>query len=60
MDWDLWRPCVGIPGVCPPLCTYKDLTDGTYSLGWVKRANLAMDEMLYVRQLHDEIRRANP
>jgi hypothetical protein len=27
------------------------LQDGTYSLGWVRRANLAMDEMLYARNL---------
>ena len=37
--------------MCPPLCTYKDLTDGTHSLGWVKRANLVMDEMIYARHL---------
>ena len=42
--------------MCPPLCTYKDLTDGTHSLGWVKRANLVMDEMIYERQLAESTR----
>jgi hypothetical protein len=39
------RPCVGIEGVCPPLCTWAQLNDGTYSLGDVERFNQAIDEL---------------
>lgn len=40
------RPCAGIDGVCPPLCKWSDLYDGTYSLADVEMFNVAMDEML--------------
>lgn len=30
--------------------------DGTYNLGWVKRANMVMDEKLYRRYLADKAR----
>lgn len=32
-------PCVGEPGVCPPLCRWAELEDGTYSLADVERFN---------------------
>ena len=51
------RPCVGIPGLCPPLCQWKDIADGTYDLAWVKMANSAMDEMCYAR---DKMLAENP
>jgi hypothetical protein len=40
------RPCVGIVDVCPPLCKWSDLHDGTYNLADVERFNAVMDEML--------------
>lgn len=42
----MMRPCVGIAGLCPPLCTWDKLVDGTLSLGDVERFNQAMDEIL--------------
>jgi len=39
------RPCVGIVGVCPPLCTWAQLEDGTHSIANVERFNQAMDEL---------------
>ena len=42
----MMRPCVGISGVCPPLCKLSELRDGTYNLADVMRFNIAMDEML--------------
>lgn len=41
-------------GVCPPMCTYNQLTDGTYDLAWVKRANLLIDELMYHRRNADK------
>ena len=40
------RPCVGISGICPPLCTWAQLEDGTYSLADVERFNQAITEMV--------------
>ncbi len=45
VNWFLMRPCVGIVGVCPPLCTWAQLEDGTLSLASVERFNQAMDEL---------------
>jgi hypothetical protein len=40
------RPCVGIIGLCPPLCAWASLGDGTLSLADLERFHQAMDEML--------------
>lgn len=40
------RPCVGIAGLCPPLCTWAQLTDGTYSLADVERFNQTILEIV--------------
>ncbi len=40
------RPCVGIPRLCPPLCTWSQLIDGTYSLADVERFNQALWDIL--------------
>lgn len=45
------RPCVGIAGLCPPLCTWANLNDGTLSLADVERFNQAMDEIM---AMHEE------
>ena len=39
-------PCVGVVGLCPPLCTFKELNDGTYSLGDVVRFHIVIDELI--------------
>lgn len=39
------RPCVGIVGICPPLCTWAQLVDGSLSIADVERFNQAMDEL---------------
>ncbi|MDD2108960.1 DUF6889 family protein [Pseudomonas asiatica] len=46
MNWFLMRPCVGIVGLCPPLCTWASLLDGTLSLADVERFHQALDEIL--------------
>jgi hypothetical protein len=33
-------------GICPPLCTWSQLTDGSLSIADVERFNQAMDELL--------------
>jgi len=38
------NPCTGINGVCPPLCTYKELKDGTYTISDVLRFNQVLEE----------------
>lgn len=43
------RPCVGIDGLCPPLCKYSDLLDGTYTLADVERFNVTIDELVDMR-----------
>lgn len=45
-DWFLMAPCVGVVGLCPPLCTFKELNDGTYSLGDVVRFHIVIDELI--------------
>lgn len=40
------RPCVGIPDVCPPLCTMAQINDGTYSLADIEVMNQAIEEAL--------------
>lgn len=45
------RPCVGVTDsrggvVCPPLCKYHELQDGTYTLADVERFHQAMDEII--------------
>ena len=40
------QPCVGVEGVCPPLCTYKELKDGTYTLEDVMEFHLVMSELV--------------
>jgi hypothetical protein len=39
------RPCTGVPGVSPPLCTWAQLQDGTYTAADVERFNVALDEL---------------
>ena len=45
VNWYLMRPCVGLEGVCPPLCTWQQLNDGTYSLADVERFNQTITEL---------------
>lgn len=42
------RPCVGVPRLLNPLCSYKDLQDGTYTLGDVERFNQTIDEVVEI------------
>lgn len=44
------RPCIGIPGVVPPLCRWIELQDGTYTLADVARFHIAMDQINAARQ----------
>ena len=37
---------MGIPDVCPPLCTKKEIDDGTYTLADVEEMNQTMEEAL--------------
>ena len=46
IDWYMIRPCIGVEGVVPALCTYKELQDGTYSLGDVERFNQVIADMV--------------
>lgn len=46
VDWYLMNPCVGIPELCPPLCSWRELTDGTYTLADVEMFNQTLDEIL--------------
>jgi len=39
------RPCVGLNGLCPPLCTWAQLNDGSVSIADVERFNQALTEM---------------
>ncbi len=55
IDWFFMRPCVGLNDVsggviCPPLCKWSDLIDGTYSIADVMRFNITMDELSASRQ----------
>ncbi len=40
------RPCVGIPDVCPPLCTKAEIANGTYTLTDIEEMNQTMEEAL--------------
>lgn len=40
------RPCVGIPDVCPPLCTKAEIENGTYTLTDIEEMNQTMEEAL--------------
>ncbi|KKM21957.1 hypothetical protein LCGC14_1630200 [marine sediment metagenome] len=40
------RPCTGIHGICPPLCKWAELNDGTYSLEDVEMFNQTMNQMI--------------
>jgi len=40
------NPCTGIGQFCPPLCTYKELKDGTYSIADVLKFNLILKDIL--------------
>lgn len=49
------RPCTGVIAsdgkvICPPLCEYHQLKDGTYSLADVERFHIAMDEIIQERR----------
>ena len=46
VDWFFMRPCVGVTNLCPPLCTWSQLQDGTYSIADVMRFNITLDEMI--------------
>ncbi len=39
-------PCVGVQGVCPPLCSWAQLNDGTYSLADVEYFHIVINELL--------------
>lgn len=48
------RPCVGVLDsrgtlICPPLCKYHELQDGTYTLADVERFHIAMHELIEAR-----------
>lgn len=53
VDLYLWRPCVGIYGVCSPLASWSDMIDGTYTLEDVKDMHSVMDELVYQRDRID-------
>nr|DAT51666.1 MAG TPA: hypothetical protein [Caudoviricetes sp.] len=40
------RPCAGVEEVCPALCSWKDLTDGTYSITDVERFNQTLFDLV--------------
>ena len=46
IDWYLWRPCTGVEGVVPPMCTKRELQDGTYSLADVEEMNQVIADMV--------------
>ncbi|MCC3716992.1 hypothetical protein LLE78_12640, partial [Staphylococcus haemolyticus] len=45
VNWYFMRVCTGIEGVCPPLCTWAQLKDGTISLAEVEQFHFAMEEL---------------
>ncbi|KAK52523.1 hypothetical protein L576_2397 [Bordetella bronchiseptica OSU054] len=49
---------MGVNGICPPLCTWAQLNDGTHSLEDVERFNQSIDEL--VRSHREAIRAASP
>lgn len=46
VNWYFMRPCTGVQGICPPLCTWSQLSDGSLSLADVERFNQAITEMV--------------
>lgn len=44
------RPCMGVYGLCAPLCEWKHFEDGTYSIADAYMFNLAIDEVLQVKE----------
>ena len=44
------RPCVGLPGLVPPLAKWSDVMDGTYSLADFEMFNQTLDEILIARE----------
>lgn len=40
------RPCVGVPDVCPALCTWAELSNGALSLADVERFNQSIVELV--------------
>lgn len=46
MNWYLMRPCTGVEGVSPALCSWKDLTDGTYNIADVERFNQTLYDLV--------------
>ena len=40
------QPCVGVVGACPPLCTWSQLEDGTYSIADVEMFNQTIGDLL--------------
>ena len=43
------RPCTGVEGVCPPLCKWHELHDGTYTLADVERFNITIAELVQIK-----------
>lgn len=43
-------PCVGVEGVCPPLCKLHELQDGTYSLYDLEVMHATIDELIEIKQ----------
>jgi|GEM_PF-7075943 len=43
------RVCAGIPNVCPPLCTWEQTRDGTYTLADIQRFHYTLDELSHYR-----------
>ena len=50
VDWYMMTPCIGIEGVCPPLCKWSDLHDGTYSLYDVEIFHATIDELIEMKR----------
>lgn len=46
VDWFFMRPCMGVVNVTPPLCTWTQVQDGTYSITDIMRFNIAIDERI--------------
>ena len=42
-------PCLGVEGVCPPLCKLHELKDGTYSLCDLEKMHAAIDELVEIK-----------
>lgn len=53
IDWLLWRPCVGLVDLCPPLARWSDMIDGTYDLMDVYEMHRVMDDLEHMRSQLD-------